>query len=608
MTLRISNFAGEIPKLLPRLLPDNFGQFAENTRLENGGLTPIRMGRHEWSFPEYMETIYRHNGHWYSWPKIVDVAPAPVAEDRLYITGDGVPKIMVGDTTYPLALKKPTTALIASHDGEVDDDLSSTILYTYTYVTAMDEESEPAPLSNELLWSPGIPVNLTGFASPPAGRAINRIRIYRSQTSTLGETNLYFIKEMPAPITGSFVDVPEVNTIQEPLPSLDYNPPPDTLQGITALPNGMMAGFVGKRLYFSEPYKPHAWPEKYVLTTDYNIVGLGVFGQSVAILTQGSPYVAVGTAPENMAMERLRVNLPCVSARGIADIGYAVVYPSHEGIVVVSNDGANLISKSLLTRDQWLALSPSSVIGGHYSGRYMASYTTYQGGQEKRGILIIDMTGAQPYLIRADDHVSAMFNEIGTGTLFVLKDGVDVFEWDSPLMPYSEQTWRSKKFVMPGHLDFACILIEGECGEGDRLLPAITVSDAYLTSTPTVQAAAAPSAAAAVDDDAIIAANRALIDTGKTGGPIGNAAIGRVPIAGSLLRKPSSDGSGQGEVCTFSCTVYADGAPIATVTELNTVVRLPAGFLALQWEVEIHGTARVHTINLAYAPSELAVA
>ncbi|MGL1400235.1 hypothetical protein ACSTI4_24935, partial [Vibrio parahaemolyticus] len=76
-----------------------------------------------------------------------------------------------------------------------------------------------------------------------------------------------------------------------------YNPPPAGLRGLTAMPNGMMAAFDGKDLYFCEPYLPHAWPASYTLTTDFPIVGLGAFGTSLVVMTTGNLYLVSGTAP-----------------------------------------------------------------------------------------------------------------------------------------------------------------------------------------------------------------------------------------------------------------------------------------------------------------------
>ncbi|TDW63094.1 hypothetical protein EDF57_10649 [Novosphingobium sp. PhB55] len=578
MSIRISSFSGEIPRLLGRLLPNNHAQLAQNTKLENGGLVPIRRGRYVQRLEEPARTIYQFNDRWLSWPLRVDAQPAPIAANRLYYTGDGAPKIMVGTDVYDLALPAPTGALTIAIEGSEtpDPDLEATILYTYTWVTEFDEESEPAPASNELLWSAGLNVSVSGFALPPINRRFNRMRIYRSQTSALGATAFYFIKEMPVQ-TAPWVDVVDDNTIQEQLPSLEYNVPPEDLTGLVSMPNGMMAGFVGKRLYFCEPWRPHAWPEKYILTTDFEIVGLGVFGSALAVMTTGQPYIVAGTAPDSMTMERLEVNLPCVSAQGIVDLGYTIAYPSPDGLVVVSTSGANLMTRELLSRDDWQRLNPFSFVAGSFAGRYLCSYGfTDSSGIEQRGILIVDLTGAQPFLIRAGDDADGMFTDPKTGALYLLRGGQDIYEWDALAMPFGEQVWRSKKFVLPAPTNYGCILIEGED-----------------TATPEQRETAR------IRTEAAKARNRELIDTDATGGAINAMPIGRVTFAGSLLT-PIEEGQP-----SFSATVYADGKAVATVYKLNEPVRLPSGFLAGMWEVEIRGNQMVTAISVVGSPSEL---
>lgn len=575
MILKLSGFMGESPRTIPRLLPDNMAQEAYNTKLENGALKPIRQGRLDTRLDEPAKTIFLHKDVWLDWDAVVDVVQGPVADDRIYYTGDGAPKILVDGETMELAVPGPTAALTASITGTPDPDLSSTILYTYTNVTSLGEESEPAPVGDGLLWSEGNIVTVRGFQAPPANRRITLQRIYRSQTSSTGNTQFFFIAERPAGV-GDFID--DGLPIVEPLSTTDFNPPPESLQGLTALANGMIAGFDGKRLYFCEPYFPHAWPEKYVLTCDYEIVGLGSFGSSVAILTTGMPYIASGTAPENMVMEKIEVNLPCISARGVVDLGYAVAYPSHNGLVSVSGSGANVVTGGLLTRDQWLQMNPYSFIAGQYSGRWMASYAyTDEGGSEKRGIIIIDLTGENSFLIRNTDHADAMHYDISSGSLFILKSGTDIYEWDSLAQPYGEQLWRSKKFVIQTEINFGALLVEGD----DVTTPA---------QKKTMQEKAA----------AIMAANRAIMATHRSGGEVGGAAIGVVPFGGSLLEAVNNDQS------SLAVTVYADERPIFTTSKLNQVVRMPAGFVARTWEIEVRGNTQVSQITMAISASEMA--
>ena len=100
--IKITGFIGEQPRIIPRLMPETAAQSAVNTRLDDGGLTPMRRaalidtGDADW------QTIYRHQGEWLGWEDIVNVAPGPVAQDRLYVTGDGVPKLIVGEDEYDL--------------------------------------------------------------------------------------------------------------------------------------------------------------------------------------------------------------------------------------------------------------------------------------------------------------------------------------------------------------------------------------------------------------------------------------------------------------------------------------------------------------------------
>ena len=578
MAIRIASFTGEVPRLIPRLLPNSAAQVAENTKLENGAILPIRHARLAHHFQEAGHaSIYLHNSEWLSWPAPVNVAPAPVAENRLYVTGDGVPKLRVGTTEYPLAVPRPLNAVTtALASGTPDPALEQTVLYTYTWVTQFDEESEPAPLSAPLAWSPGLDVQLTGFLMPAGGRGIERMRIYRSQTSALGDTELYFIHER-AVSNAPFTDVVANNPLGESIPSTEYNAPPDNLAGIVAMPNGIMAAFVGKRLYFSEPYRPHAWPEKYVLTVDYPIVGLGVFGSAIAVLTAGQPYVVAGTTPESMSMEKLEVNQPCVSARGIVDMGFSIAYPSQDGLVVISQSGAKIWGRELISRDDWRRLNPFSFVAAAFDGRYMASYAfTDEAHVEHRGMAIIDLTGSQPFMTRGSDDADAVFTDLSDGALYLLKNGQDVYEWDAYSMPYGESFWRSKRFILPTETNFGAILVEGE--------GAITPEQR---------------AAAIAKGEAIHANNQALMAADATDGEIAANVIGYVTFAGSLLTPLDSFEA------FFMATVYADGVRVADIFDLNKVVRLPAGFMAKTWEIEVRGNQMITAISIGMTPSDL---
>lgn len=578
--LKLTGFVGENPKIIPRLLGDTASQLAYNVRLDDGGLTPVRKQRFEHQFPSPppggYRTIYKNGTEWLGWANDVYVAPGPVATDRLYITGDGAPKMLVGGVTYPLAVPFPAAALTATLSGTATPGASGTTrIYVYTYVTAFGEESEPCPASADVFWTPGQTITLSGFVAPPAGRNITRQRIYRAQTGKTG-TQLYFIAERAASAV-NFVDNVSPELLQEQLPSVGWNAPPSDLTGLISLPNGMMAAFSGKELCFCEPYRPHAWPEGYRLTMDYEIVGLGAFSSSIIVTTKGTPYIVNGTAPENMVSEKIEQNLPCINPRGIVDLGYSVAYPSHDGLVLVTAGGATVATTRIFSRDDWLRLNPYGMVAGQYNGRYFTSYSYSDvNGTEYRGTFIMDLTGEQPFLIRSDVRSTAMYFDITTGQLYMLIDG-SVYEWDALSEPSALLSWKSKLFVMPKPTNFGAILVE---------------SDAGLT----------PEQVEAVEQEIerINAENAVLFAQPSIGGELGGAAINVYEVNGDALQDVPTLNR------TVSVSIYADRKLVATIGKINKMARLPSGFLAQQWEVEVSSDTAITQITMAGTGAELA--
>lgn len=575
--IKLAGFTGEAPRVTPRLLPASGAQIAQSVRLEDGELGPFRK-----PFPVEelagavagtVKTIYLHGEDWLHWTTIVHAAPGPVAADRLYYTGDGVPKMRASGTVYDLAVPAPSAAPTATPSGVGSGDIK-TRLYAYTFVTSFGEESEPSPISNEVSWQSGQIVTLSGMQAAPAGRGITLQRIYRAQTSASGTTQLYFVAERAAS-NANYVDNVAAEDFNEPLPSTDWNPPPAGLSGLVSLPNGMMAGFVGKDLYFSEPYRPHAWPEKYVLTTDYDIVALAAYGTTMVVGTAGNPYLVSGSAPEVMVMEKLELNMPCLSPQGMIDLGYAVAYPSHDGLVVVQGGAANVATASLLTRDQWLKMDPETFVCGQFYGRFFASYAyTDMDGQDKAGTIILDLTGASPFLIRSQHKAEAMFYDVTSGALFMAMD-TTVYEWDSRQAVNDVFTWRSKSFVLPAPTNFGAILFEVDQTSD---IDAVLAFENALADT--------------------LADNAALFASGAIGGELNGSLVNLYDLNGDALTPLPAGPS-------VSVNIYADGKFFATVSHAGRMQRLPGGKLAREWEIEVTGNMNVIELTMATTGQEL---
>lgn len=480
MLYRLTQFLGEIPRRDPTLLPKGAAQQATNVDFGDGGLRPMLAPTTAHTASGQVVDFIAHGGEWLTFGAQTSHAPGPVAQDRLYITTDGeTPKLrdMQTATTYDLALPTPVAAPIISIQTEPDDPEGllpvETVLFVTTWVTTLDEETPPSPISNALDVPEGATVAVSIVDhTPPTGTRINRIRVYRSQTSATGITTLYFVKELSVS-TPTYVHDLDVDPLQEPLQSMDYDPPVATLKGITPLQQGMMAAFSGRSLYFCEPFIPHAWPIKYELKTDYDIVGLAATGNLLVILTTGTPYIASGTAPDNMILERIDTNLPCVSRAGIVDTGMGVIYPSHDGLVMMQGASAQVISKELFDRRAWRGMNPSTIKAGNYDGRYVF---TYDGGPA----VMVDTAGEVPGLARTTIAAQAFAYDLIDGALYftgAYNSGADT----TPIQEFApigagplDLVWHSGTMHLPVPQSFGVLQVDGAAVPGGTA-PTITV-------------------------------------------------------------------------------------------------------------------------------------
>lgn len=251
--------------------------------------------------------------------------------------------------------------------------------YVYTYVNSLGEEGPPSPPSPAEPVLDGSDVVISELAVPPSiGYDIIAARLYRTNSTEAG-TEYQFVKEIP--ILGNFTQQFRSTTdnivsaeLGEVISTTTWDPPDPQMKGLIALPNGMLAGFNGKQVYFCEPYFPHAWPPEYDQAIDYNVVGLAALGNSLIVLTEGWPYLATGSHPRNMNLRPVKVNQACVSAESIAAAMDKVYYASPDGLVEVSLNGVNVITEGHFDKEEWQQLSPETMVGEFYEGRYYGFY------------------------------------------------------------------------------------------------------------------------------------------------------------------------------------------------------------------------------------------
>ena len=495
----IRAFGGISPKTPPRRLSETQAQTADKCAVFNGALRPAKdvSGTTVSSKPLSTQTIYKfgqdstsETSGWLAWSSDVDVARGQIngdTEEWTFYTGDGAPKaIRSGYTASPIAMgiAAPSTALTAIADADTlpadtDSLTEETRLYTYTFVYKIggrDIESAPAPGSNLVDIYPGQSANLHGFATPTLA---THYRIYRSTAGVyLFVAEISLATGAAATSTSPYEDDKDPELLAEELPSLYWAEPPTNLAGLINMPNGVMAGFVGRDVYFCEPYVPHAWPEKYRQALDYPVVGLGRMDTTLAVLTKGTPYFIQGSHPDSVVVVKSDLEQACSSKRSIVSFNNSVFYCSPDGLIALTPSGSRNITDSMFTKEQWQDLvDPTSVIADHYESRYVGFYNN---GTDS-GSFIFDTISNSFVLSTSTSNPTATFQSLRNDKLYVAVAG-NIKEWDAGSnLTY---TWRSKIFPMARPVSMSCAQIEAEAYPvtakiyaDDTLLHTQTVAD-----------------------------------------------------------------------------------------------------------------------------------
>jgi len=261
-------------------------------------------------------------------------------------------------------------------------------VYVYTYVSEYGEEGPPSDPSTLIDVNPNEGVLVVTSGAPTGNYNITKKYIYRTSSGS-NTTDYQFVAEVPI-ATVNYTDYKKQADLGEIMPSLDWEPPPTNLKGLKVMANGIFTAFSGRDVCFSEPFMPHAWSSKNFLPVDATIVGLGTFGQSVAVLTDSFPYIATGIDPSAMTLVKTSFQQACVSKRSIADAGDSVIYASPDGLAQIGLGGVSLLTAKMLSQKQWQEYNPSSIHAYIHEGRYYAFYTKTD---NSKGVLVFNLVG-----------------------------------------------------------------------------------------------------------------------------------------------------------------------------------------------------------------------
>lgn len=500
---KIGSFGGVVPRIESRLLADNAAQTAQNVKLFSGALTswkrtttvnvPSRGGN--------LQSMYRlydtSSDYWLTSTSDVDYVKGPIAGDtsfKMYFTGEvstgtnyaagprktNLNLAKTGGTDYPhdwLEMGVPAPGAAPAVVGTGGTSMTSvTRTYLYTYVTGTDlqggtwaEEGPPSPLGTgtgkeDATW---VISNLsTGTTGKYAFGAATK-RVYRTLTDSAGNTNYQLaLDSVPIATTSTNDTVADADlgvicpTFTLGVVGSEWIAPPSDLAGLIALPNGIMAGFSGNNICFSEPFYPHAWPSRYRLAANFAIVSLGAYGQTLIVTTKGFPYAVTGVRPDAMAMSRIEENHPCTSKRGTVSFPWGVMWPTPDGLALAGVGGAVNVIDPFMKRDEWRSMCyPDTILARQYLDVYFGFFNDGNSGLN----FIFDRVNQQGPLVFGNFAAQSVWNDPETSKLYLLQNG-SINLWDSDANNLTPFDWKSKTFVLPKPVNFGAIQIEADYG------------------------------------------------------------------------------------------------------------------------------------------------
>lgn len=585
---KLNVFGGMVPAVDDRLLPDTAAAHSENTWLYKGRLSGIPQPTLVRACTEGTSKVFRipnglpdaahiDDSTWLEFANPdTDVVRAPVIGDEFeryyWASSTGVPmyntaaRVANGDDPWILGIPQPAACSITVVGG------SATVVarsYVTTWVSAYGEEGPPSD-PTVVADNPDGSWNLTLTAASAddlggAGddRYLTHTRIYRTVTSDAGVATYYLVAEI-AIGTLSYSDTlsDTVVAANNQLESTAWSAPPEDLAGFTMMPNGILVGWRDNELWFSEPYRPHAWPAAYVQVVDYPIVGLGVINQTLVVCTQGYPAFATGISPANIVLSHTRNLEPCMSRGSIVSAPGGVYYASPNGLIFATLSGVTNTTYDLISKDEWdRFIALTSVRAGLLGNAYYAFGSAQAGSFDEDGFdtdafAQEDYDGAYSGFMLDLANRSVAFNVMShplaavnvtndpwSGELFLVKSDGNLYRIDlSDDAPRPHvYLWRSKIFQSTSDRNFGAIQLFWE----------------VPTNAP--------------------------------------ADLGDAPATPGSAEFPELTG-------TYGVVrVYADGVLRFTrqLTTSGEVMRLPSGFKASFWQIELETYVDVLSVQMA---------
>jgi hypothetical protein len=145
----------------------------------------------------------------------------------------------------------------------------------------------------------------------------------------------------------------------------------------------------------------------------------------------------------------IEVLASCIAPRSAVSVGHGAVWACPDGLMYFGMNGSRLLTAGLMTREDWQAIAPQTIVAVTYKGLYFGFYTV---GGVTDGFIIDPANPTGLYFLDLG-YPAAYFDEL-TDALYVLQ-GTGIRKWDAgaPLTTI----FKSKTFKAPQPVSFACV-------------------------------------------------------------------------------------------------------------------------------------------------------
>ena len=212
---------------------------------------------------------------------------------------------------------------------------------------------------------------------------------------------------------------------QEAMPEIEA--PPFDLLDMSFVPGNYYAGrsrSMPHTVLFSDIDNPTNWSTSFRYDIRDNIVKIAVTSNSVVVLTDGTPFVLSGTAPESMTTASLAAPAACVSEKSVVVLHNAVYFASNQGICVIygsSDEGTvcKCLTEQYLTKEQWQALNPASCIMGAFDN---ALHMFFHLADGSRKAFILDLAESANALTTHDEIATCVCTDDRSDDMYFIRE------------------------------------------------------------------------------------------------------------------------------------------------------------------------------------------